>query len=252
MAATYGEAEPTQAAGGQKPLSAIEGRTRAKFLLMVNPDCWVWDASAGEYLVDLQRLPLIPGVQGVDDTGNPAAAIAFHNQKGRRVLLTGDRLLRMPGDPSPFLRDGMYRARWVALTAERGVGRYAYGWAWEGYERVGQEVYWSEDRPMKQRFQRHLVTARLVDPMSLGIRGKMLKTAIDRYDRLVRRAKDESQYRARDAAKAHLDELLADFREHGGQFNGRRPVLTNERADVGEMDIDIQLPLDPDEEVAHG
>jgi hypothetical protein len=250
MALNFGTAEPRNESG-PVALPKHEGRTRPKFMLVLDPNCYIWDPGVKEYLIDLMKLPLMPGLQGVQEGGDASIAIAFHSAKGRTVLRDGDKRLAIPGDKNPMLADGRYRARWIANTHTPGKGVYCYGWAWEGYERVMNNIVWGEDISAKRRLQRHVVAVGLVADMTVQMRGAYMQRVIDRVKRLERRAENAAQQRQLDAARLYLADVVEDYKKHGGKIRGTAADLLTRG--LGPIDHDLTAgAADTDAEVIGG
>ena len=236
MAINYGEAEPRKESASNV-LPKEEGRTRPKLLLILDPNCWEWDAETGEYLVQPKKLPLMDGLQGVAQGGDPTLAIAHHTSRGRVVLKDGDHRLAMKDDPSPLLRDGRFRSRFVAHHSTAGKGVYCYGWAWEGYERVMTDVVWQQDIEAKRRFCRHVVAVGLVPEMTHQMRGAYMRRTVDRLRRVRQRPTADPTLKAEqvEACNVLLAALEADYAKHGGkskQGTGRVVMGSADAADV--------------------
>lgn len=238
MPVTFGSQEPDQDAHAVRPLPKAEGRARPKFTLMLHPDRWMWDSKTKEYVPELTKLKIIPGLQGVDDNGNDQAARAYYTAKGYIIVSNGDpRLAKMiPG--------GKYRTRWVALGREAGKGVFAYGWPWEGYEWVGNKLEWQVDAATRNKFLRGLVALGIVPPITASLRNQKLREEIRVLERMeVRRRQknaklDDAEYLAQ---KQLIEDLKADIAKYP---SAQSDVSVPEELRVA----DLELPDDEDDD----
>jgi hypothetical protein len=202
---------------------------------MLHPDRWVWNKDKKDYVPELCKLKLIPGLQGVEDNGADGHARGYYTSRGYVVINNGDARLQklIPG--------GKYRTRWLALGPNPGRQVWAYGWPWEGYEWVGNELEWRVSDKILNKFVGGLVTAGIVPPMSYPMRERMYRDAKRTADRLDdrRSASTKGPTRKGEALYKAEQEFLQDLLE-----NLKLHSKDKVEADPSE---ELQMP-DPDED----
>jgi hypothetical protein len=175
-------------------------------------------AEAGEFLPEIVKAPLIPGVQGVEENGDVTAMLAWHAAHGGTHLKTGDARLALPGDTNSALAQGQYRVEHLARVSESSARR-VYAWAWEAWESIDADtVEWVEDRDARRRFQRRVLAAHFVEPMTNALRRQAIGTAFAAIQAAQRR--DSKQRGAQHAQRLERKigdylGMVEDLRRHG-------------------------------------
>ncbi len=220
MAYTFGEKVPKDTRQDARLLPKIEGRTRPRFSLVVDPDEWEWMPKLERYLPQLSRMPHDPGVGGVgwDQKAKRVTlgpAVEYHRSLGRLVFHDGDPMLC----GGPLGEDGEFLSR-----AKSATGRYAYFYVWEGFDWVKKKPVWGADEELRDEFRAWLVTSRIVQPM-----GRLLKLDRIRFW--------ESKVRRQTAAS----EKKPDNSGLAARLKGSETMLEALRKDLGETTEAVQI-----------
>lgn len=161
MPVVFGEEIPKVQQSSTPVLPNIERRTRPKFSMLIHPQQWAWDPEEKVWLPRISKYKHDPGVQGVAyDSVNKmvdtSEADNFYRKKGYLIFDNGDARLQQCAD----LNGGEFMSRFRA-----GKG-YAYAWIWEGFERLGNQVIWEENKDKKRALQQWLISSGLVQEMN--------------------------------------------------------------------------------------
>ncbi len=183
MPVRYGETTPDQQT--LKPHEVLppgEFRRRKRFTMLVHPDRWEWAPEIARWVPEIKKFRHDPGVQGVGTVGSSnqvdvGAARAYHRERGCMDLGDGDP--RLQG--CPVLERGKYMVRFRVRIRE-GL-TWCYGWVWEAYEMLGDEVHWEELTPIKRAVQVYIVQSGILPPMT----DRHKKAQIKHLQRRVRR-----------------------------------------------------------------
>lgn len=146
---------------------------RRPCLLVARADRAEWDPETRDFLPVLDQLPLRPGANGVGDGPNGTLDVTHYQaalQRQRwRVLVNGDPILEPVCEGGLFLRE---------YPCERGLVATVPIWEAPGLVDRESEIKWAVDHAARRVFIARLLEHRLIDPITVEAKRKVLAQTI--------------------------------------------------------------------------
>lgn len=187
----------TQQDSPDAPKLPARTKATASFLYMHHPHRWQYMAAAGEWLPQLGKLKMDPGVGGVTDEGGTDLAVAQHTRRGWQMIRPSDERLG--------------KFRWYVQKIPKAGRGAVHCDATESVEVVGGRAFWTEGGDAYRDFLRHLVGSGIISPMSkqvVRMKTEQQRQTVDRMESAVANAPHNQVLGARlGAARKILDRM---------------------------------------------